>query len=509
MELFLIFLVLGVLIYWYKFLKHPSADDKLQLIHLYNSRKNQLESNYKNKSQSLEDEYNDRHAKLSANYKNAIEKLKLREAACHKRYISIVEREQSFTNILIECQQQFDDALKLEQEKLQESYSQKEIRLKLSIYLKQQELEKYKESLTADYNKKNQDLQIKKDTLSDLQRECKQQKSIYESKIKDIPTLARISADIIKERDLSLTNYLRYKKHPSTVKASEIEKFIHEEKYKLNLKLKELQYKCTLYESLVPYLSDLDDDDKISDIDDSEISLMYNSSADPITRFISAEEYNRLSSIEKSQLALDRWWNRKYKTKAEIGADYERYIGYLAERGLLLDHCQYDVIYNGIEQGLKDMGIDLICRCQGKFLTVQCKNWSSQKTIHEKHINQLFGTTVDFYLNHINPKGTFSDFYSLLSNKTIIPLFVTSTTLSNTAKRVADTLGVQYIENKKFNPYPIIKCNVSSKGEKIYHLPFDQQYDRTKINGTDEFYALTVKEAEDKGFRRAQKHFFK
>ncbi len=51
----------------------------------------------------------------------------------------------------------------------------------------------------------------------------------------------------------------------------------------------------------------------------------------------------------------------------------------------------------------------------------------------------------------------------------------------------------------------MIKCNINqSTKEKIYHLPFDQQYDRTKITAEcGEFYATTVAEAEKKGFRRA------
>jgi hypothetical protein len=36
-------------------------------------------------------------------------------------------------------------------------------------------------------------------------------------------------------------------------------------------------------------------------------------------------------------------------------------------------------------------------------------------------------------------------------------------------------------------------------------LPFDQQYDVTKVNGKDEFMAMTVAEAESAGFRRAYK----
>lgn len=42
---------------------------------------------------------------------------------------------------------------------------------------------------------------------------------------------------------------------------------------------------------------------------------------------------------------------------------------------------------------------------------------------------------------------------------------------------------------------------------KIYHLPFDQQYDNVKINKPGECFAFTVKEAEGKGFRRAYKWF--
>jgi hypothetical protein len=66
-------------------------------------------------------------------------------------------------------------------------------------------------------------------------------------------------------------------------------------------------------------------------------------------------------------------------------------------------------------------------------------------------------------------------------------------------------LGVRLYERYAFEPYPCIKCNVAHlSGEKIYHLPFDQQYDSTVVdNQSGEFYAMTVAEAEGKGFRRA------
>ncbi|MBQ1434854.1 MAG: hypothetical protein IIZ19_03045, partial [Clostridia bacterium] len=67
------------------------------------------------------------------------------------------------------------------------------------------------------------------------------------------------------------------------------------------------------------------------------------------------------------------------------------------------------------------------------------------------------------------------------------------------------------IESLELGEYPCIKCNIGRDEygyeTKIYHLPFDQQYDATKITKRGEFYAMTVAEAESKGFRRAFKWF--
>ena len=54
----------------------------------------------------------------------------------------------------------------------------------------------------------------------------------------------------------------------------------------------------------------------------------------------------------------------------------------------------------------------------------------------------------------------------------------------------------------------MIKCNINQTTKmRIYHLPFDQQYDRTKIvPASGEFYAATTAEAEGNGFRRAWRH---
>ena len=175
------------------------------------------------------------------------------------------------------------------------------------------------------------------------------------------------------------------------------------------------------------------------------------------------------------------------KSKWQVGRDYEMYIGYLCEQK------GYKVEYTGIIQKLEDMGRDLVATKGNEVLIIQCKNWAQEKTIHEKHIFQLYGTVI---------------MYSLNSMLKVRGVFITTTKLSPTAKRVAEYLGIIVMEQEPLGEFPRIKCNINrADGEKIYHLPFDQQYDKTVIDaGNGECYALTVAEAESKGYRRAFKH---
>ena len=89
----------------------------------------------------------------------------------------------------------------------------------------------------------------------------------------------------------------------------------------------------------------------------------------------------------------------------------------------------------------------------------------------------------------------------------MIPLFISSTSLSDVAKSFSDKLHVTYVENFQFKEFPRIKCNLGhgefGEQTKIYHLPMDQQYDSVVIDKPGEFLAFTVEEAEKKGFRRA------
>ena len=274
------------------------------------------------------------------------------------------------------------------------------------------------------------------------------------------------------------------------------------EKRVLAEQLKLTQYTLNLYESLFPFVTQFREDD----IEEAllEITETYSEHSeqqeDPVKTYLSPGEYAALSPTERNQRALDRYGQAR-KSSFQIGRDYERYVGYLYEsKG-------YDVSYYGIENGKEDLGRDLICRKGGKTEVVQCKYWSKQKLIHEKHINQLFGTTVMLYLDSANRRPTLQHldlFPQLLAAGDIAAVFYTSTNLSDTARKFAQALGIHIYEQVAIGPYPMIKCHISTAtGERIYHLPFDQMYDRTKLDKAGEFYAMTVTEAETKGFRRA------
>lgn len=253
-------------------------------------------------------------------------------------------------------------------------------------------------------------------------------------------------------------------------------------------KSKEAQYQLEYAIRMFPGLEDFLETDyrELHKMDLSDIS---DEMHDRTRNYLSKEEYSALPSTERNQLALDRYRTSHSKTNWQIGRDYEYYIGYLyTKKG-------YDVEYFGSENGLEDLGRDLIATKDGRVLIIQCKYWSSKKQIHEKHINQLYGTMISYC------------FENDLPTHRVRGVLVTNISLSDTAKRFAKYLGIEVIENLPLGEYPCIKCNINkdeySIETKIYHLPFDQQYDTCKIDRPGEFFALTVAEAEAAGFRRA------
>jgi hypothetical protein len=242
-----------------------------------------------------------------------------------------------------------------------------------------------------------------------------------------------------------------------------------------------LKYQLEYIKTLIP---------EVDDIVEYDEYLNESLEDDSPKNFLSREEYNLLSDTEKNIRALDYYKKRK-KRNWEIGRDFEMYVGYTFEKD------GFNVIYFGIEKKLNDLGRDLIVKNKDLTYIVQCKYWSKEKQIHEKHLAQLYGTYIMYKLD--NP-----------SDKKVIPLFITHTTLSEMAKKFSKKLGIIAVENEELGEYPLIKCNASKDKygleTKIYHLPMDQQYDKIIINQNEgDCMAFTIEEAEKKDFRRAYK----
>lgn len=305
---------------------------------------------------------------------------------------------------------------------------------------------------------------------------------IYAERVQSQPWLASYYADLYQSFDEKWVLHLRNKNRPAGQKAGEVDKLIHGELREWRLRAKRSEYQLNFYESLFPWLLDfkevppMDAFKYVSDdpSDDDERAVMRD--------YLSPTEWSDLPTAEKYQLALDRYIRRS-KTNWEVGIEYERYIGYLCEsRG-------YHVRYYGATMKKEDMGRDLILQHGKKVILIQCKRWAKEKVIHENHVFQLAGSVFEYQYSH--------------PDADVIGAFVATNGFSPVAKLCAERLGIKLYPNIPFAEYPRIKCNIGRDGQKIFHLPMDQQYDNVQICDDGERYVSTVNEALSLGFRRA------
>lgn len=303
-----------------------------------------------------------------------------------------------------------------------------------------------------------------------------------------------LSADWLENKEIIVKHnpdyYTRVKVGRTAKKSADIVSELRKETKRYIEQSKIMLYKYEALLSLFPELKNyVDDLQTIKELGNFKNIDDFKEEYDKVIDFVSKEDYLKLNVNERNQLALERYIKGK-KTNWQIGRDYEMYCSHIYEKD------GWNVERFGIEKRLNDMGRDIIASKGDVVHIIQCKYWSQEKLIHEKHIAQLFGSTIEYSIsietNLFKPK--------------VMPVFITNIELSETAKKFAKRLNV-LICQWKFNEFPRIKCNINS-GEKIYHLPFDQQYDRTQIKNEGEFYAYTIKEATSKGFKRANRHMF-
>lgn len=303
------------------------------------------------------------------------------------------------------------------------------------------------------------------------------------------PWTAQQYADLMAASEEQLAWQLAYKKHPARSAAEQV-KAVSTEKKILRAQCKQLEYQLNFLKVTFPWLEDymeVDPKEAYRLARQSESETPEEESYERYRAWLSPQEYSSLPTAQKYQLALERYLQQP-RSDWEAGILYERYVGYMYEKD------GWKVQYIGATQKLEDMGRDLLAEKDGIVHVIQCKRWRTDKLIRENVVFQTYGTAILYKIQN--------------KNKEVHSAIVTTARLSETAKNCAEYLGVIVTENYPLGSYPLIKCNIGKGGERIYHLPFDQQYDRVRITGKDNAcYVSTVEEAENLGFRRAKRWY--
>ena len=384
-----------------------------------------------------------------------------------------------------------------------------EIQQKLTEWKTQKGYEQKKAEMQWEYKRKEVKFQEEYERkIEEIQKECEDNTALARRQNSKLLLLLKSktpfkdAAQIVADSEIAIfekeEEYMRHKSNPAYRAADKVRELRMKLKESL-YESKQILYKYEFLLSLFPELRlYIDDDETLIHLSEYSSLDDFNDERDKVIDWIGEEAYNSLSVNERNQLALDRYKERE-KSNWEIGIDYELYIGYLLREGIAPFDKKFRVIQFGEAMGLQDLGRDIIAEKEDSdgsktIYIIQCKRWSENKVIHENVICQLFGTTVEYKIKN-KDKGDCK----------VVPMFITTTEMSPTAIEFANRLGVVVLKIP-IGDYPMIKCNINN-GEKIYHLPFDQQYHRTRIDNEGEFYAMTVEEATRKGFRRAMKHF--
>ena len=87
---------------------------------------------------------------------------------------------------------------------------------------------------------------------------------------------------------------------------------------------------------------------------------------------IEKENNQKLQNDEKLLNCYEKVYKTTNKTKKELGDEYELQIG------RYFKSLNFKIYYNGINNGKKDGGIDIIGWNSEKVLLIQCKNYRSQ-----------------------------------------------------------------------------------------------------------------------------------
>jgi HJR/Mrr/RecB family endonuclease len=151
-------------------------------------------------------------------------------------------------------------------------------------------------------------------------------------------------------------------------------------------------------------------------------------------KVLELEEYEKkIKKITFEENRKERFKNH-LRTASNKGKEFEEFVaGHFKLDG-------YEIRLNGIKEGKKDKGIDIICTKDEELILIQCKNWkedSKYKINHEK-LKAFVGCCTE-YVNE-----------NKLFDKNIKLKFITS-------NYILDESGKKFLQESKTLQYEILK----------------------------------------------------
>jgi hypothetical protein len=347
-------------------------------------------------------------------------------------------------------------------ERVRETLGQAEVLYRQRVQAEREELEIDREALATWLRMEREALEESERTLATL----------VADRMAGIDVVARAWADYEVARADATAAWLVSKPHPAPSAASTVRR-LGRELGEARRRAESAEWLSEMYEHELDWLSECrqlagEQDPAAAD-------------GDPEAPWLDPDELLHLPRPLRSQLALDRSV-RAQTTPWHLARDFERYVAYLrASAGATVTWRR--------SQGLER---DLVARLDGVTEVVHCARAVPPRAVDDRRIGRLHAAVAATRIEGRRRKVTGT--------------LLTTATLSTQAQALAEALHLEVREEMPHPEWPRIKCTVAPRSaRRTYVLPLDPGYDDTVVDiGRGDFFALSVAEAEERGFIRPQ-----
>jgi hypothetical protein len=347
-------------------------------------------------------------------------------------------------------------------ERVRETLAQAEALFRQRVEAEREELELDREALTTWLKMEREALEESERTLATL----------VADRAAGIDIVARAWADYEVAKAEATAAWLVSKPHPAPSAAATVRR-LGRKLGEARRRAEAAEWRAEMYESDLDWLAECR---RLAGQED-----LTPANGDPVDAWLDEDELHHLPRPLRTQLALDRAV-RAQTTPWHLAQDYERYVAYLRSS------AGFAVTWRR-SQGLER---DLVARLDGTIEIVHCARAVPPRAVDDRRVGRLHAAVV---ATRLESRG-----------RQVTGTLVTTTVLSTQARALAEALRLDVREEMPHPEWPRIKCTAGDRGaRRTYTLPLDPGYDDTPVDiARGDFFALTVAEAEERGFSRPQ-----